>query len=116
SSPTMPKPSRPHHSARTSLRCCSAPPRSCTGSSTHALPVPSRSPRWANGATDMKREIALGGVLHPVTLMRRDGSAVLSFAGRSYPYSLREIAAGEYLLSMSGKTHRVWIATHRSLV
>ena len=62
----------------------------------------------------VKCDIALGDACETVTLVRRDG-ATLSFAGRDYPCTLQEVGAGEYRLSMDGKTHRVWIAVHKRL-
>ncbi|HXD05735.1 MAG TPA: biotin/lipoyl-containing protein [Burkholderiaceae bacterium] len=64
----------------------------------------------------MKREIALGGAVHPVTLMRRGDAATVDVAGRAHRCSLASCGEGEHLLRMDGKTWRVWIATHRNRV
>lgn len=64
----------------------------------------------------MKREISLSGEYAPVTLARRGDSATLGIAGRQYQCTLHSGGGGEYRLAICGKTHRVWVATHRDTV
>src|SRR4249920_612257 len=61
----------------------------------------------------MRRDIALNGDFHSVTLARRAGSATLSFANCDHRCVLQDLGAGEYRLSVNGKTHRVWAVVHR---
>ncbi len=60
----------------------------------------------------MRRDIALGGDFHSVTLVRRADSATLAFGGRDHRCVLQELGAGECRFSVDGKTHRVWVAVH----
>lgn len=62
----------------------------------------------------MRRDIAVGGVFHAVTLLRRGDSATLAFGGRNYACALQDIGAGEYRLSIDGRTHRLWIVVHKA--
>lgn len=61
----------------------------------------------------MKRDIALAGDFHSVTLARRADSATLTFDDRDHRCVLQDLGAGEYRLSVNGKTHRVWAVVHR---
>jgi len=64
----------------------------------------------------MNREISLKGEFAPVTLSRRGKSATLGIAGRQYECMLHQVGSGEYNLAIGGKTHRVWVVTHRDAV
>lgn len=64
----------------------------------------------------MKREISIGGEFQSVSLVRRGKSATIEVDARQHPCSMHAIGAGEYQLAIGGKTHRVWVATHRDAV
>jgi biotin carboxyl carrier protein len=61
----------------------------------------------------LKRDIALFGAFHSVTLVRRPDSATLAFGGRNHRCILQDVGNGEYQLAVDGKTHRVWVAVYR---
>lgn len=64
----------------------------------------------------MKREISINGEFEPVTLIRRGDSATVEIAERPHRCTMHTVGIGEYQLAIGGKTHRVWVTTHRDTV
>ncbi len=58
----------------------------------------------------MTPEFEILGERHRAALIRRGGGAVLDFAGRRREVSLRPLGGGEYVLTLDGASHRLWLA------
>jgi len=64
----------------------------------------------------VKREIGIRGEFQTVSLMRRGDAATLDVDARQHACVMHPVGAGQFQLAIGGKTHRVWVVTHRDAV